>query len=124
MDHEINSSYDSESKYGQWTDRQAVLPGGVFAPTDAPAGSPEKQAVLEYRASHGLPLFHSGDSKKVKEFRGREAQTGPNLRLSARRMSVPKGKIALLHDHTFMSSLKDMEVVAREREFRWVVDRL
>jgi hypothetical protein len=124
MDHEINSSYDSESKYGQWADRQVVLAGGVFAPTDALAGSPEKQAVLEYRASHGLPLFHPGDSKEVKGFDGREAKTGPNLKLSARRMSVPKGKIALLHDHTFMSSLKDMEVVAREREFRWVVDRL
>lgn len=122
MDNEINSSYDSESKFGQWSDRE-LLDGGIFAPTDAPAGSPEKQAVLEYRASHGLPLFHPDDNKDLKEFDGREAKTGPNLSVAAKRMSVPKGKIALLHDHTFMSSLRDMEVVAREREFRWVVDR-
>ena len=32
-----------------------------FQPTSAPAGSPEKIAVLRWRMEHGLPLWHRGD---------------------------------------------------------------
>jgi hypothetical protein len=32
-----------------------------FEPTDAPAGSPEKIAVLRWRMERGLPLWHSRD---------------------------------------------------------------
>jgi len=38
-----------------------ATPGKGFEPTDAPAGSPEKMAVLRLRAELGFPLWHEND---------------------------------------------------------------
>ena len=132
MNHEVNSSYDSELKYGQWANRKSSK-GGIFTPTQALAGSEEKQAVLEYRAAHGLPLFHPGDCTDVQGSDRREGKIGPDTRSSKLRATVNRPRsvpcrIAVVEDRSLMDALGRMSIgdehPPREWKLRWDEDRL
>ena len=124
MSHEINSSYESEAKLGQWSNRK-IAKGGIFAPTSALAGSEEKQAVLEYRAAHGLPLFHPGDCTDVYGSDRREGKIGPDTRSSKLRATVnrPRSvpcKIVLVDDRNLKALLEGLSRGhSQPREYHW-----
>ena len=56
----VNNVFEAILKYGHDEDF-APIASEDFAPTDAPAGSPEKIDVLRKRVELGLPLWHDED---------------------------------------------------------------
>lgn len=58
----ILSDYDDEDF--------VAVPGEGFEPTEAPAGSPEKIAVLRLRAERGFPLWHDDDRRDYRDLCG------------------------------------------------------
>ena len=56
----IKNVFEAIIKYGHDEDFDPTE-SYEFAPTDAPAGSPEKIEVLRQRVELGLPLWHSND---------------------------------------------------------------
>lgn len=57
----IKNVFEAILKYGHDEDFDPSDVASNFAPTDAPAGSPEKIEVLRQRVELGLPLWHSKD---------------------------------------------------------------
>jgi hypothetical protein len=55
-----NNVFEAILKYGHDEDFSPEETND-FAPTDAPAGSPEKIEILRQRVELGLPLWHSHD---------------------------------------------------------------
>lgn len=56
----VRNVFEAIMKYGHDEDF-APLASDDFAPTDAPAGSEEKIAVLRQRVELGMPLWHEED---------------------------------------------------------------
>jgi hypothetical protein len=56
----VQNVFEAILKYGHDEDF-APLESDDFAPTDAPAGSPQKIDVLRKRVELGLPLWHEED---------------------------------------------------------------
>jgi hypothetical protein len=48
-----------------------------FEPTEHPAGSPEKRAVIAWRAANGYPLWHPKDNPEVVKSEAEEGWTVP-----------------------------------------------
>ena len=57
----IKNVFEAILKYGHDEDFDPSEVTGEFAPTDAPAGSPEKIEALRQRVENGLPLWHTKD---------------------------------------------------------------
>ena len=55
-----NNVFEAILKYGHDEDFSPEETND-FAPTDAPAGSPEKIEILRQRVELGLPLWHAHD---------------------------------------------------------------
>ena len=60
MSSSIKNVFDAILKYGHDEDFVPEA-SDTFAPTDAPAGSPEKIEILRRRVEMGLPLWHNAD---------------------------------------------------------------
>ncbi|TVS11494.1 MAG: hypothetical protein EA424_23760 [Planctomycetaceae bacterium] len=56
----VRNVFEAILKYGHDEDFDPS-PSDEFAPTDAPAGSPEKIDILRKRVELGLPLWHESD---------------------------------------------------------------
>ena len=59
--HKIKNVFEAILKYGHDEDFDPNDSAAYFAPTDLPAGSPEKIEVLRQRVELGLPLWHTKD---------------------------------------------------------------
>ena len=57
---QVRNVFEAILRYGHDEDFYPEPTGG-FAPTDAPAGSPEKIEILRQRIELGLPLWHDSD---------------------------------------------------------------
>jgi hypothetical protein len=58
----VSNVFEAILKYGHDEDFVPVV-GDDFAPTNAPAGSDEKIAILRQRVELGLPLWHGEDRR-------------------------------------------------------------